>query len=67
MFFETVSLWIVQQDAVNDFQSQQFVNLGSVVSDSFKVSLYHSLERSSFYVRPGKGTRVEQHIANIAG
>ena len=58
--------WIVQEEAVNDFQGQQFVDLGRVVPISFEMALYHGLDPFSFDIRPGKTARVEQHFPNVS-
>jgi len=42
-FAKTASFWIVEEEAVNDFQGQYFMDLGSVVSIPPGVASYYGL------------------------
>jgi hypothetical protein len=50
---------------VKYLDGQQFMKLSSVVPISSKVTFHYGLEPFSFNVRPGKTTRIEQHLPNV--
>ena len=52
---------------MHQFQRQYLVDLGGVVPVSLEVAPCHGLEPLPFEVRSGKGSRVEQHLANVCG
>lgn len=65
--FSNTTFWIVEEQSVNDLQSQQFVELRGVVPTPAYVALDHSLQTFPIDVWPGKAARVEKNLHNIAG
>lgn len=62
---ETARRGILYEKSMHDFQSQQPVDLGSVVAISLKMSPYHCLKPFSVDIRSAETARIEQHLPNV--
>lgn len=60
-------LRIVQEETVNQFQGQHFVEFGRVVTIPFNVAAHYSLEAFAFDIGSGERALVEQHLLKIPG
>jgi len=50
---------------MKEFEGQEFANRSRLVSTTREVSLDNSLDASRLKIRPGKGARVQQHLAYV--
>src|SRR5688572_1990935 len=57
----------VQEEAMNELQRQDLVDLSRVVPVSLEVPVYDPFERVAIDIRPGESAGIQQHLADVAG
>src|SRR5580698_3242726 len=52
---------------MQEFQGQQLMDLGGIVFPLIQVASHHVFYTFPLKIRPGEGSRVEQHLPNVFG